>query len=49
MDPVFPSVIITFDDGYYDFYEYAHPILKKYDIKLTDQCIEDSNCFTICL
>jgi len=23
-------------------------ILKKYDIKLTDQCIEDSNCFTIC-
>ena len=35
MDPAFSNVIITFDDSYYDFYEYAYPILKKYDIKAT--------------
>ena len=23
-------------------------ILEKYNIELTDQCIKDSNCFTIC-
>lgn len=26
-------VILTFDDGYQDFYENAYPILKKYNIK----------------
>lgn len=25
------SILLTFDDGYYSFYEYAYPILKQYD------------------
>lgn len=29
------SAVLTFDDGYEDFYTYAFPILKKYNIKST--------------
>lgn len=29
------SVAVTFDDGTYDFYRQAHPLLKKYDVPVT--------------
>lgn len=32
-------VLLTFDDGYRDFYTYAYPILKKYDAKATQYVI----------
>ena len=29
------SVVVTFDDGYFDFYEQAHPLLRQFDIPAT--------------
>ncbi len=28
-----PSICLTFDDAYYDFYHYVFPLLKKYNLK----------------
>ncbi|MFK5976787.1 MAG: polysaccharide deacetylase family protein [Sulfurovum sp.] len=40
-----PSIILSFDDGFYDFKESAMPILKKYNIKanlnIIPKCIEN--------
>ncbi|MHA1284844.1 MAG: polysaccharide deacetylase family protein [Promethearchaeota archaeon] len=30
-----PKLILTFDDGWYDFYEYVYPLLKLLNIKAT--------------
>lgn len=35
-------VALTFDDGYLDFYEYAFPLLKKYQMKATIYVIYDA-------
>lgn len=39
-----PNLILSFDDGYYDFLEYAVPIMKKYNIKanlnIIPKCME---------
>jgi len=41
-----PNMILSFDDGFYDFLEYAIPLLKKYDVQanlnVIPQCIESS-------
>lgn len=29
------SIIITFDDGYYDFYRNAYPLISKYNVPVT--------------
>lgn len=42
-----PNLIISFDDGYKDFIEYAAPILDKYKVKVNQNiipyCIKTSN------
>ena len=39
-----PNIILSFDDGFYDFLEYAMPILDKYNLQANQnvipQCIE---------
>ncbi len=32
------TAAITFDDGYYNNYKYAYPVLKKYNIPYIKQC-----------
>jgi peptidoglycan/xylan/chitin deacetylase (PgdA/CDA1 family) len=29
------SVVVTFDDGYFDFYQQAHPLLRQFDVPAT--------------
>jgi len=34
-----PKLILSFDDGYYDFIEYAMPILKKHNLRVNQNII----------
>lgn len=39
-----PNIILSFDDGYYDFLEYAMPIMQKYNVRanlnIIPECVE---------
>ena len=37
-----PLVILSFDDGYYDFVEYAMPILERFDMRANQNVIGES-------
>ena len=37
-----PNIILSFDDGYYDFIEYALPILRKYNVKSNHNIVNQS-------
>jgi len=43
-DPNRPQAVLSFDDGYYDFVEYAAPIMEKHGVKcnlnIVPHCIE---------
>ena len=41
MDKSKPLLILSFDDGYYDFYEYALPILNKYRLLCNHNIVND--------
>lgn len=36
-----PFLILSFDDGYYDFYEYALPLLKKYNLPCNHNIVNE--------
>ena len=42
-----PKLIFSFDDGYYDFIEYALPVLTKYGLRcnhnVVNSCLNDNH------